>query len=150
MIEDCGKSATDADGTAPEHGGRMKATCQCGQLSVTAPGPSRLVIVCHCSYCQRRSGSPFGTLAYYPREKLTITGQASRFERPTASGGITETFFCPTCGSTMYVRVGKQPAMLGIPVGAFANPQYPAPMLSAWEQSKHDWVVIPELAERHA
>jgi len=50
----------------------------------------------------------------------------------------------------MYVRVGKQPAMLGIPVGAFANPQYPAPMLSAWEQSKHDWVVIPELAERHA
>lgn len=127
----------------------MEAKCQCGQLSVIAPGPSRGVIVCHCSYCQRRSGSPFGALAYYPSEKLTITGHATRFERPTATGGIAETFFCATCGSTMYVRVGKQPTMLGVPIGAFADPKYPAPMLSVWEEGKHDWVIIPDPTEHH-
>lgn len=127
----------------------MEATCQCGQLRVSAPGPSRLVIVCHCTCCQRRSGSPFGALAYYPREELAITGRATRFERPTANGGVTESFFCPACGSTMYVRVGQQPAMLGVPVGAFADPTHPEPTLSFWEQAKHDWVVIPERADRY-
>jgi hypothetical protein len=49
----------------------------------------------------------------------------------------------------MYVRVGKQPTMLGVPVGAFADPKYPAPMLSVWEEGKHDWVIIPDPAEHH-
>lgn len=127
----------------------MEAKCQCGQLSVTTPGPSRLVIACHCSYCQRRSGSPFGALAYYPSEKLKITGQATRFERPTATGGIVETFFCPTCGSTVYARVGKQPTILGVAVGAFGDPSFPGPMFSVWEEGKHDWVSVPESAERY-
>lgn len=128
----------------------MKAQCQCGRLSVTAPGPSRGVIVCHCSDCQRRSGSPFGALAYYPSEKLEIAGQATRYERPTATGGVSETFFCATCGSTMYVRVGKQPTMLGVPVGAFCDPDYPPPMMSVWEKRKYAWVTIPEPAEHHS
>lgn len=127
----------------------MEAKCQCGQLSVATPGPSRAVIVCHCSYCQRRSGSPFGALAYYPSDTLKITGQATRFERPTDTGGMAESYFCPTCGSTMYVRVGKQPTMLGVPVGAFGNPTYPAPMLSVWEDGKHNCVAIPPPAEHH-
>lgn len=126
----------------------MEAKCQCGQLSVTAPGPSRGVIVCHCSFCQRRSGSPFGALAYYPSEKLKIAGEATRFERPADAGGVVETFFCPSCGSTLYVRLSKQPTMLGVPVGAFCDPKYPAPMLSAWEDGRYDWVVLPEPVER--
>jgi len=127
----------------------MEAKCQCGQLSVMAPGPSPVVIVCHCSYCQRRSGSPFGAVAYYPSAKLKISGQATRFERPTAAGGIVETFFCPTCGSTVYGRVSKQPTMLAVTVGSFSDPKFPAPMLSVWEEGKHDWVVIPEPVEHH-
>ena len=127
----------------------MEAKCQCGQLSVTLPGPSPAVVACHCSYCQRRSGSPFGVLAYYPSEMLKIAGQATHFERPTASGGTFETFFCPTCGSTVYARAGKHPSMLGVAVGTFGDPQYPAPVRSVWEEGKHDWVVIPEPVEHH-
>ena len=125
----------------------MDATCQCGQLSVSVPGPSPAVVACHCSYCQRRSGSPFGVLAYYPDDVLTITGEATRFERPTATGGSFETYFCPTCGSTVYARAGKHPSMLGIAVGAFADPTLPAPVRSVWEQGKYHWVTIPAPAE---
>jgi hypothetical protein len=88
-------------------------------------------------------------VAYYRSEKLKITGQATRFERPTATGGIVETFFCPTCGSTVYGRVSKQPTMLAVPVGAFGDPKFPAPMFSVWEEGRHDWVVIPEPVEHH-
>jgi hypothetical protein len=125
----------------------MEAKCQCGQLSARLPGPSAVVIACHCSDCQRRSGAPFGVLAYYPEDSLGITGEATRYVRPTATGGTFETFFCPRCGSTVYVRAGKHPTSIGIAVGAICDPAYPAPVRSVWEQSKHDWVVIPEPAQ---
>jgi hypothetical protein len=38
--------------------------------------------------CQRRSGSPFGVLAYYPADQITIKGNAKRFARPTSEGNV--------------------------------------------------------------
>ncbi len=127
----------------------MDATCQCGELRMTLPGPSAAVVACHCLDCQRRSGSPFGVLAYYPKEALAIVGEARRYERPTASGGTFETFFCPECGSTVYARAGKHPAVIGVAVGSFADPGFPAPVRSVFEATKHDWVTIPGAVEHY-
>jgi hypothetical protein len=92
----------------------MKAECQCGKLSVGLPGPTPVVVACHCVDCQRRSGSPFGVLAYYAADQLTITGEAKRFVRPTtASGDVFECCFSPDCGSTVYVKAGKHPSGRG-------------------------------------
>jgi hypothetical protein len=109
---------------------RTASKCQCGQLSVKLPGPSASVVACHCSDCQRRSGSPFGVLAYYSDECVKIAGEATRYERPTATGGTFETFFCPTCGSTVYARAGKHPTLIRIAVGAICDPTYSAPVRS--------------------
>ena len=121
----------------------MKAQCQCGRLTAELPGPTDAVVACHCVDCQRRSGSPFGVIAYYRADQVRITGEARRFERPTAEGNIFETFFCPECGSTVYVKAGKHPTAIGVPVGAIADPDFPAPARSVWEQSMHRWVAVP-------
>ena len=121
----------------------MKAQCQCGQLSVSLPGPTQAVVACHCIDCQRRSGSPFGVLAYYLADQISITGDARRYERETAEGNSFESFFCPECGSTVYVRAGKHPSMIGVAVGAIADPAFQAPLRSVWEKSKHHWVLMP-------
>ena len=125
----------------------MKAECQCGQLSVQLPGPTTAVVACHCVACQRRSGSPFGVLAYYSADQVSIEGQAKRFERPTDEGNRFETFFCPNCGSTVYAKAGKHPTMIGVAVGAIADPDFQAPVRSVWEQSMHRWVSIPGEAQ---
>ena len=121
----------------------MDAQCQCGQLSLKLPGATPAVVACHCIACQRRTGSPFGVLAYYPAEALTIVGEAKRFERPTDEGNRFETFFCPECGSTVYAKASKHPAMIGVAVGAIADPGFGAPIRSVWEQSMHAWVTMP-------
>ncbi len=121
----------------------MKAECQCGQLSVRLPGPTPAVVACHCVACQRRTGSPFGVLAYYAADQVSVGGEAKRFERPTDAGNRFETFFCPNCGSSVYAKAGKHPAMIGIAVGAIADADFPAPVRSVWEQSMHRWVSIP-------
>lgn len=121
----------------------MKAECQCGQLTVELPGYTAAVVACHCVACQRRSGSPFGVLAYYLADQLAIVGKAMRFERPTDEGNRFESFFCPNCGSTVYARAGKHPTMIGVAIGAIADPNFPAPVRSVWEQSMHKWVTLP-------
>jgi hypothetical protein len=126
----------------------MQATCQCGQLKVTVPGPSPAVVACHCIACQRRTGSPFGVAAYYPHDQLTVEGKASRFDRPTALDGIFENYFCPDCGANVYFRGGKNPGVTGIAIGAFVDAHDMVPVRSVWEQSRHAWVTIPT-AEQH-
>lgn len=135
------------------NGGRMmRAECQCGQLAVALPedGPAPAVVACHCRACQRRTGAPFGVLAYHPADTLTITGEATRFARDTASGGVFESFFCPRCGTTVYARAAKHPAMLGVAVGAIADPDFPPPVRSVWEERMHHWVSIPGGIEHFA
>lgn len=58
----------------------MQASCQCGSLTATiADGVEPTVVACHCVDCQKRSGSPFGTMAYYPRDAVAVSGEAREF-----------------------------------------------------------------------
>jgi hypothetical protein len=41
------------------------------------------------------------------------------------------------------------PDVIAIPVGVFADPTFPAPRVSVYEERKHAWVSVPEDAERY-
>jgi hypothetical protein len=118
------------------------ATCGCRALSVTVPDEPGAVVVCHCLECQRRSGSPIGAGAYYKRGDVQITGASTAYTRPGDSGHGMTNHFCPTCGSTVYWITEFKPDELGVAVGAFADPNFTAPMRSVWEQSRHPWLAL--------
>ena len=90
------------------------AQCSCGSVQVVAAGEPAGVVVCHCVDCQRRTGSVFGVGAYYPDERLTITGETREFVRPTDAGHQFFTRFCPTCGTSLFWRSNRNPGMTGI------------------------------------
>jgi len=121
---------------------QREARCACGALRITTEGEPAAVVACHCLACQRRSGSVLGVGAYWPEAQVRIEGEARRFERPTALGNVFESHFCPTCGSTVYWRSARNPGTVGIGVGFFADPAFPAPVRSVWEQSRHPWVEV--------
>ena len=123
------------------------ARCSCGALTLTLPGPSRLVVACHCVDCQRRTGAPFGVGAFYPADAVVISGTSTVFTRDAASGGKVHSHFCPNCGSTVYWRADNLPSMIGVAVGAFADPNYPAPVRSIFELTKHGWVQMDDAVE---
>ncbi|MXP24888.1 aldehyde-activating protein [Altererythrobacter indicus] len=120
------------------------ASCQCGVLSAAIkPGAEHQTVLCHCSDCQKRSGSPFGLAAYFQRDAVEVTGEAKEFSRRTATGSELTNGFCPQCGSTLYVKLKRKPDLLGIPVGAFADPTFPAPLRAVWAQDQHSWITLP-------
>ncbi|MCK1709317.1 MULTISPECIES: GFA family protein [unclassified Bradyrhizobium] len=127
----------------------VDARCGCGGLALSLPGSSSLVVACHCIDCQRRTGAPFGVGAFYPAEVVTISGAPKEYVRAAASGGKVRCYFCPDCGSTVYWKADNLPAMIGVAIGAIADPNYPAPVRSVFEQSKHRWVDINGAAIEH-
>jgi hypothetical protein len=125
-----------------------RAQCSCGALSVEIEGEPAGVVACHCVACQRRTGSVFGVGAYYARDQLALSGPATQYTRPTDAGHTFTSYFCPTCGTSVYWHSGKNPGMIGVAVGAIADPHFPAPARSVWERAKHDWVEL-DAAQAH-
>jgi hypothetical protein len=82
-------------------------------------------------------------LAQYPADQISIDGDARRYARATDEGHVFETFFCSTCGATVYAKAGKHPTLTLVAVGAIADPTFQMPARSVWEESMHHWVVIP-------
>ncbi len=119
------------------------ASCSCGQLRVVCEGDPVRVSVCHCLDCQKRTGAPFGAQARWPAAQASVEGRASRYVR-TADSGNTLTFhFCPDCGSTVYYGLDHAPDVVAVALGNFADPAFPAPSFSVYEERKHAWIDIP-------
>ena len=119
------------------------ASCSCGQLTATVTGEPVRVSVCHCLACQRRTGSAFGVQARFARVDVRIEGSGREFVRVGDEGGRATFTFCPTCGAAVYYTIAALDGFVAIPVGAFADPEFPAPRISVYEDRMHPWVAMP-------
>ncbi len=120
-----------------------EASCSCGQLRLVASGDPVRVLICHCRACQRRTGSVFGVQARFPADRVRITGDARTYVRTGDSGGEIRFSFCPQCGATLCYVLAEYPDVVAVPVGAFADPGFPAPGVSVYEARRHPWVAVP-------
>lgn len=120
------------------------ASCSCGQLKAEVEGEPTRVSVCHCLACQRRTGSAFGYQARFPLAQVRVSGVSTAFERVGDEGSKATFHFCPKCGATLYYLNEGLDDTLAIPVGAFADPQFPAPKVSVYEERMHAWVKVPD------
>lgn len=119
------------------------ASCSCGQLQAQVSAEPLRVSVCHCLACQRRTGSVFGAQARFAKASVAVTGQSKVFVRVGDEGTRASFHFCPDCGATVYYTFAGNDDAVAIPVGAFADPAFPAPGLSVYEERMHSWVQIP-------
>lgn len=129
---------------------QREAACACGQLKIKVSGEPQIVSSCHCLACQRRTGTLFGVQAFFKLEQVaSIDGERRTWRRLAESGTPVDHNFCPTCGTTLYWQRPNLPGMVTIAVGAFADPQFPAPVRTVWAQSRHDWLEFPPAIRRY-
>jgi hypothetical protein len=120
-----------------------RAACSCGQLHLAIGGESVRVSMCNCLECQRRTGAVISNQARFLREQVTLGGQAKTWKRIAESGNELTFYFCPICGSTVYWENEGLPGYILVAVGNFADPNFPAPTVVVWEQSRHPWIRLP-------
>ena len=126
-----------------------RASCSCGQLTLVARGDPIRVSMCHCLACQRRTGSTYGAQARFAVENVEITGDSTEYVRIGDEGTACHFHFCPKCGATVWYWFGDA-NFRAVPVGAFADPAFPAPSVSVYEERRHPWVSVPDGAEHIA
>lgn len=128
---------------------KRTATCACGALRATCEGEPVRVSICHCLACQQRTGSVFGAQARFPKDRVEVSGAFATWRRRGDSGGEASFKFCPTCGSTVCWEADGVPGFVSVAVGAFADPRFPAPIISVYEERRHAWATFPDLACEH-
>jgi len=65
------------------------ARCCCGSLRAEAAGEPAVVLACHCTECQRRTGSPFGVGTYFRKEQVRTEGPSKVYERGSVTDQLT-------------------------------------------------------------
>jgi hypothetical protein len=118
------------------------ASCCCGQLRIQVEGEPRIVGVCHCRACQRRTGSVFATLAGFSAP-FNVSGTATEYVRVGDQGARFRFRFCPVCGTTVFHTEEGEDQSVSVAVGAFADPGFPAPRVSVYDSRRHPWVRLP-------
>jgi hypothetical protein len=119
--------------------------CQCGRVRYRIVGEPKAVTACHCTECQRQSGSAFGMSAIVEREQLTLeAGDLRSFSRVGDSGLSVESFFCGECGTRIYHRLERMPGTLNVKAGTLDDTRSLSPAVHVWLASKQAWVLLPE------
>lgn len=142
-----GSLADNRMGPPPMSDATRTARCSCGQLSITVSGEPRGVGICHCLECQRRTGSVFAALASFAAP-YEVSGQASEYVRAGDQGGRFRFRFCPRCGTNLFhTEEGFENRSVGVAVGGFGDPGFPAPQVSIYDCRRHPWVQLPSSAQ---
>jgi hypothetical protein len=118
------------------------AACACGALTATCRGEPARISVCHCLDCKRRTGSAFSYNVTYSEAQVAVQGESGSYRRDSDDGFWGEHHFCPRCGVSVFCRIERRPEMISIPVGAFADPSFPEPMVSVYTERQHSWLRI--------
>ena len=118
----------------------MEGACRCGRVRIRISAPPMLTMACHCTGCQRMSGSAYSLSAAIPTAGFAVTEG-----EPVVAGATPEAghHFCPDCMTWMFTRpqgidffVNVRPTMLE-ETGWFS------PFIETFTSEKLDWVETP-------
>ena len=78
---------------------------------------------------------------------MRIEGEHKIYGRGADSGFEIRFHFCPSCGSSVFWEGDRGPEYCGIAIGCFADPSFPPPVYSAYENAMHSWLDVTTAKE---
>ncbi len=119
--------------------------CVCGEVRYRAVGEPMLATVCHCKFCQKRTGSAFSQPVVFKAEQVEFSGgpRTTYEHRSDESHRWLRMEFCPRCGTTVAWRAERRPGTIGIAGGTFDDPNWVKIQRHIWTRSAQRWTPIP-------
>lgn len=120
--------------------------CTCRHVRYRVSSRPMFVHACHCSWCQRETGSAFVQNALIEQNRIEILqGDVIMVNTPSNSGKGQLIVRCPECHVALwshYPIAGKAVAFLR--VGTLDDPGAMPPDIHIFTASKQPWVILPE------
>ena len=123
--------------------------CFCGTLRYQACVNENLVLLCHCTNCQRHSGSAYRVVVGIANDNFKLTsGEFASYEQAAESGSLRSRTYCPDCGTNIYAKtIGEGLSFWGLRVGTVDQRKELAPVAQIWTRSAQPWAIIDSLPQ---
>ncbi|MFN8602594.1 MAG: GFA family protein [Candidatus Binatia bacterium] len=119
----------------------MNARCLCGGIRIHVSGKVGPIVYCHCTRCQKSSGSAFGANADVRRKYWTYVAGEELVREYESSPGVFRAF-CERCGSPIYSRRPDAPDVLRLRLGILEDDPERRSLAHFWVGSKAPWFDI--------
>jgi hypothetical protein len=117
--------------------------CGCGAVRFEVSAPLRSAVYCHCTRCQRRTGTAASASAAPEPGSFKITAGEEHLRAWRPEGGF-EKWFCGECGSAIYSRHPDDPDRMSIRLGAFDTDPGIRPSKRQFVAYAASWEPIPD------
>ncbi len=115
--------------------------CLLGGVTYSADAEPVVQAVCHCTDCQRQTGSPFTVFIGVPSASFKVEGNtlASFTAFGEDHGGETQRSFCSACGSPIFSVSVLAPELTLIKAGSLDDASWLEPAMEFWTSSAQPW-----------
>jgi len=116
-----------------------KGSCLCGEITYQFTGPVKVFQYCHCSRCQKFTGSAHASnIIIDPEQFKWLTGEnfVGRFEVADAKHFATQ--FCKKCGSSL-PWITKSAKAVIVPAGTLDEDPQVKPIHNIYYADKAAW-----------
>ena len=120
--------------------------CRCNRMRFKVSAPPLMSSACHCTGCQRMTGSAFSLSAAFPSDGFTVT-QGD----PVIGGlhGASRHHFCPHCMSWVFTRPAGMDEFVNVRATMLDDHGWFVPYMEFWTREKLPWAATPA-AESYA
>ena len=126
---------------------KIEGGCLCGKVRYSGEAEPIFAGVCHCTNCQKSTGTAFNAVVAVPKPAVSFTGTVSTYEGRGDTGNAVYKAFCPECGSPVAEEAAVMADVVMIPVGTLDDPGAVKPAMQIYCDSAQPWISLG--GERH-
>ncbi len=120
---------------------KIDGSCHCGEIAFEAEVDSSGLRLCHCTDCQRLSGSAFRANLRAPAAGFRLLrGEPRSYIKIADSGARRRHAFCGNCGTPIYACSADDPVSYSLRIGTIAQRAAFMPVSQIWRRSALPWV----------
>jgi hypothetical protein len=121
-----------------------KGGCLCGAVRYVLKGEPRAVAICHCTHCQRQSGSVLSFNVVFGETDYEQSGETMAYVDRGDSGHPVYRHFCGRCGSPILATVAEAPGMVVVRAGTLDDMEGLQPQTEVYTDHAVKW--LPPIA----
>ena len=124
----------------------MEGGCTCRFVRYRLEGTPLIVHACHCTWCQRETGTAFAVNAMYEAARVVLLSDAPEvIDTPSVSGKGQKISRCPQCKVAVWSNYPDNGAAVRfVRVGTMDEPASCPPDIHIFTSTKLPWIVLPD------
>jgi len=125
-----------------------EGSCLCGAVRYTVKDEPQATVICHCTHCQKASGSAFSVNLLVREADYEQTGETKFLVDIGDSGTPSYRHFCGNCGSPVLTKASNLPGIVLVKAGTLDDKAGIRPRAEIYTDCAVAWHVSPEGTSR--